>query len=44
MNVKITARGYKAPEHLKQYIEAKLDKKQRLFDDVMDDATAEYEP
>jgi len=36
MNITITARGYKAPEHLKQYIESKLNKRQRHFDNILE--------
>jgi putative sigma-54 modulation protein len=36
MNLTITARGYKAPERLKKYITEKLDRKNRLFEEVLD--------
>lgn len=36
MNLTITARGYKAPERLKKYITEKLNRKSRLFEEVID--------
>lgn len=44
MNLSITARGYKAPDRLKKYIYAKLDRKQRLYEEVIDtDVILSYE-
>ena len=36
MNLSITARGYKAPDRLKKYLTDKLDKKKKLYEDVID--------
>ena len=36
MNLSITARGYKAPERLKQYISEKIDRKKRMYEGVID--------
>ena len=36
MNLSITARGYKAPDRLKKYITEKLDRKQKLYEGVID--------
>jgi putative sigma-54 modulation protein len=36
MNISITARGYKAPERLRNYITAKLSRKERLYEGVID--------
>jgi putative sigma-54 modulation protein len=36
MNLTITARGYKAPERLKKYISDKLNRKSKLFEEVID--------
>ena len=36
MNLSITARGYKAPDRLKKYLTDKLDKKKKLYEDVLD--------
>jgi putative sigma-54 modulation protein len=36
MNLTITARGYKAPGRLKKYITDKLERKSRLFEEVLD--------
>jgi len=44
MNLSITARGYKAPERLKKYIGEKVDRKKRIFEDVLDfDIILSYE-
>ncbi len=44
MNLSITARGYKAPDRLKKYLTDKLDKKKRLYEDVIDtDIVLSYE-
>ena len=36
MNLSITARGYKAPDRLKKYLTDKLDRKKKLYEDVID--------
>jgi putative sigma-54 modulation protein len=36
MNLTITARGYKAHERLKKYISDKLNRKSKLFEEVID--------
>ena len=36
MNISITARGYKAPERLKQYIKSKIERKKRIYEGVID--------
>ena len=36
MNPSITARGYKAPERLKNYIKEKLDRKTKIYEGVID--------
>ena len=36
MNLSITARGYKAPDRLKKYIAEKLDRKKRVYEEVID--------
>jgi putative sigma-54 modulation protein len=44
MNITITARGYKAPERLKQYVTDKMNKKERLYEGVFDvDVILSYE-
>lgn len=44
MNINITARGYKAPERLKKYIVEKINRKERLYEDVIDfDVVLSYE-
>lgn len=44
MNIIITARGYKAPERLKQYVTDKMNKKERLYEGVFDvDVILSYE-
>ena len=36
MDLSITARGYKAPDKLKRYISDKLDRKKRVYEEVID--------
>ena len=44
MQLKITARGYKAPDSLKKYIYDKLNRKEKLYHGVMDtDVILSYE-
>jgi putative sigma-54 modulation protein len=44
MNITITARGYKAPDRLKKYVNDKMNKKERLYDGVFDvDVILSYE-
>ena len=44
MNITITARGYKAPDRLKQYVNDKMNKKERLYEGVFDvDVILSYE-
>jgi len=44
MNISITARGYKAPDRLKDYISSKINKKERVYEGVMDvDVILSYE-
>lgn len=44
MNINITARGYKAPDRLKKYVNEKLNKKGRLYEGVFDaDVILSYE-
>jgi len=44
MNITITARGYKAPDRLKQYVTAKMNKKGRFYEGVFDvDVILSYE-
>ena len=44
MNITITARGYKAPDRLKQYITDKMNKKEKLYEGVFDvDVILSYE-
>lgn len=44
MQLKITARGYKAPDSLKKYMYDKLQRKERVYHDVLDtDIILSYE-
>jgi putative sigma-54 modulation protein len=44
MNLSITARGYKAPDRLKKYLSDKLDRKKKLYEEVLDlDVVLSYE-
>ena len=44
MNITITARGYKAPDRLKQYVTDKMNKKEKLYEGVFDvDVILSYE-
>lgn len=44
MNIIITARGYKAPDRLKNYISAKMNRKDRIYEGVNDvDVILSYE-
>ena len=44
MNITITARGYKAPDRLKQYILGKMNRKERVYEGVPDiDVIMSYE-
>ena len=44
MNISITARGYKAPDRLKDYISSKINKKERVYEGVLDvDVILSYE-
>ena len=44
MNITITARGYKAPDRLKQYLTDKMNKKERLYEGIFDvDVILSYE-
>ncbi len=44
MNITITARGYKAPDRLKQYVTDKMNKKGRFYEGVFDvDVILSYE-
>ena len=44
MNISITARGYKAPDRLKRYINSKLSKLERVSEGVFDvDVILSYE-
>ena len=44
MNITITARGYKAPDRLKQYVVDKMNRKERLYEGVFDvDVILSYE-
>ena len=44
MNLSITARGYKAPERLTSYISGKIDRKERVYEGVIDtEVTLSYE-
>jgi len=36
MNLSITARGYKVPERVKKYISEKIDRKNRMYEGVLD--------
>ena len=44
MNLSITARGYKAPDRLKQYISSRLNRKKRVYEGIIDaDVILSYE-